>query len=102
MKRLIAFDLDGTLAESKLLIDAETANLVAALLARVSVAIISGGDWPQFQNQVLSRLPPNAALQPLFILPTTGTKLYHYEDGWRAAFADVFSDKERKSIIAGG
>ncbi len=100
MKKLIAFDLDGTLAESKLPIDAETANLVAALLARVSVAIISGGDWPQFQNQVLSRLPPNAALQRLFILPTTGTKLYHYEDGWRAAFADVFSDKERKSIIA--
>lgn len=99
MKRLIAFDLDGTLAESKMPLDAEIAALLAALLERARVAIISGGDWPQFRNQVLSRLPKNAALQRLFILPTTGTKLYHYEDDWQVAFADVFSDEERRAIV---
>lgn len=42
MKKLIAFDLDGTLAESKLPIDAETANLLAALLARVPSIWLTG------------------------------------------------------------
>lgn len=55
MKRLIAFDLDGTLAESKQPIDQETAELLAKLLDLVGVAVISGGDWPQFEAQVVSR-----------------------------------------------
>ena len=32
MKRLIVFDLDGTLAESKAALDAEMATLLSALL----------------------------------------------------------------------
>lgn len=79
MKRLIAFDLDGTLAESKQPIDEGTANLLAELLDLVGVAVISGGDWPQFETQVVSRLPSRANLRQLFIMPTTGTKLYRYE-----------------------
>jgi len=98
MKRLIAFDLDGTLAESKQPISEATAELLSALLGVTSVAVISGGDWPQFETQVVSRLPRSAALQKLFILPTTGTKLYQFDRGWQAVYADIFSPHERRRI----
>jgi phosphoserine phosphatase len=38
MKKLIVFDLDGTLAESKASLDLEMANLLNALLEVVKVA----------------------------------------------------------------
>ena len=56
MKKLIVFDLDGTLAESKASLDAEMATLLSTLLGIVKVAVISGGDWPQFEKQVLANL----------------------------------------------
>ena len=57
MKKLIVFDLDGTLAESKSALDAEMSALLAALLEVAKVAVISGGDWPQFEKQLVSNLP---------------------------------------------
>ena len=56
MKQLIGFDLDGTLAPSKSSIDSEMAGLLRDLLARTQVAIISGGDFPQFEKQVVGQL----------------------------------------------
>ena len=94
MKQLIAFDLDGTLAESKQPIDEITADLLAALLEVASVAVISGGDWPQFETQVVSRLPRTADLRRLFILPTTGTKLFRLDASWQNVYADDFSADE--------
>ena len=41
MKKLIVFDLDGTLAESKSSIDPEMATLLHALPGIVKVAVIS-------------------------------------------------------------
>jgi hypothetical protein len=76
MKRLIVFDLDGTLAPSKSSIDTEMVNLLNSLLAIVKVAVISGGAWPQFEQQVLARLRPDACLKNLSLLPTCGTKFY--------------------------
>lgn len=99
MKRLIAFDLDGTLAESKQPIDQGTAELLAELLGLLRVAVISGGDWPQFETQVVSRLPSTADLRQLFIMPTTGTKLYRFDEGWQIIYADVFSQEERSRIL---
>ena len=99
MKRLIAFDLDGTLAESKQPIGQETAELLAKLLDLVGVAVISGGDWPQFEAQVVSRLPIRADVRQLFIMPTTGTKLYRFTDAWKPVYADVFDPDERRRIL---
>ena len=39
MKKLVIFDLDGTLAQSKAAIDAEMAQLIDHLLALVKVAV---------------------------------------------------------------
>ena len=101
MKKLAAFDLDGTLAESKQPLKPDTADLLARLLQVADVAVISGGDWPQFEKQVVSRLPAYADLARLWIMPTTGTKLYrHGPDGWAAVYNESFDDAERKHILA--
>lgn len=66
MKQLIAFDLDGTLAESKQPLQEPMGEALADLLGVAHVAVISGGDWPQFQKQVASRLPARADLSKLW------------------------------------
>lgn len=99
MKRLIAFDLDGTLALSKQSLDPDMAALLARLLAVALVAVISGGDWPQFKKQVVQRMSAEADLSRLIIMPTTGTKLYRYEAGsWQRIYADLFSHEESERI----
>lgn len=100
MKKLIAFDLDGTLAESKQPLKEDMAEALADLLAVADVAVISGGDWPQFDKQVASRLPARADLSRLWLMPTTGTKLYTFLDGtWSPVYAELFSDDEKTKII---
>ena len=99
MKMLIVFDLDGTIAVSKAPLDAEMATLLGGLLAVVKVAIISGGNWPQFQNQVLSHLPQDALLKQLSILPTCGTKFYRYDSSWELLYSEDFTVKEKQKIV---
>lgn len=99
MKQLIAFDLDGTLAESKQPLGDPMGAALSRLLSVADVAVISGGDWPQFDRQVASRLPADARLERLWLMPTTGTKLYRFVDGaWRAIYAELFDDAEKAAI----
>ena len=100
MKKLIVFDLDGTLAESKSSLDAEMATLLSALLGIVKVAVISGGNWPQFEKQVLANLPHDEHLKNLSLLPTCGTKFYKYDSGWTLLYSDDFTDQEKEKIIS--
>jgi phosphomannomutase len=101
MKKLVAFDLDGTLALSKQAIDDEMAAILASLSHVADICVISGGDWPQFEKQVAGRLPADADLNRFWLMPTTGTKLYRHEGGsWVAKFADLFADDERAHIIS--
>ncbi|CAM4105548.1 HAD-IIB family hydrolase [Flavobacterium weaverense] len=99
MKKLIIFDLDGTLAKSKSAIDKEMAILFQELLEISQVAIISGGDWPQFKKQVLDQIPIKSLLSKLSILPTCGTKFYQYDKKWIKLYEEQFSDDERKEIL---
>jgi len=99
MKKLIVFDLDGTLAESKASLDKEMTVLFSRLIDTVKVAIISGGDWPQFEKQVLSNLTKEKHLKNLSILPTCGTKFFQYKHGWKELYAENFTDDEKKKII---
>lgn len=100
MKKLIVFDLDGTLAESKASLDSEMATLLSALLGIVKVAVISGGDWPQFEKQVLSNLPHDERLTNLSLLPTCGTKFYQYEKYWKKIYSEDFTSDEKGKIIS--
>jgi hypothetical protein len=98
MKSLIVFDLDGTLAKSKSAVDDEMATLLARLLQVVKVAIISGGDLPQFQTQVIDRLPAASKLENLSLLPTSGTKFLRYNGHWDQLYAEDLSDAEKRTI----
>jgi len=100
MKKLIVFDLDGTLAESKASLDTEMSALLHDLLGIVKVAVISGGDWPQFEKQVLSNLPNDEHLENLSLLPTSGTKFYQYAEDWKKIYSEDFTADERKKIIS--
>jgi phosphomannomutase len=100
MKRLIIFDLDGTLAPSKSSIDTEMVNLLNSLLAIVKVAVISGGAWPQFEQQVLARLRPDACLKNLSLLPTCGTKFYRHDVSWELLYSEDFTAAQRSTIVA--
>ena len=100
MKKLIVFDLDGTLAESKSPLDAEMSALLDALLGTAQVAVISGGDWPQFEKQLLANLPQGELLANLSLLPTCGTKFFQYAEGWQKIYSEDFTADEKEGIIS--
>src|ERR1700680_2129350 len=99
VKKLIVFDLDGTLAESKSSLDAEMAALLHELLGAAKVAVISGGDWPQFEKQLLSNLPQDERLMNLSLLPTCGTKFYKYAVKWKKLYSEDFTAHEKEKIV---
>jgi phosphomannomutase len=99
MKRLIVFDLDGTLAQSKSAVDPEMVALLQGLLGIVNVAVISGGDWPQFEAQLLAHLPPGDYLAGLSLLPTCGTKFFRYSGQWTKLYSEDFTPEEKDRII---
>ncbi|MDQ6796500.1 MAG: HAD-IIB family hydrolase [Actinomycetota bacterium] len=98
MKRLVVFDLDGTLAESKSAIGAEMGALLARLLDIVHVAVISGGGWSQFERQLLSQIGSRARLTRLSLLPVCGTRFYEYNEGWTLRYADDLTDGDKAKI----
>jgi phosphomannomutase len=99
VRKLVVFDLDGTLAESKTSLDAEMAALLGTLLAIVKVAVISGGDWPQFQKQLLLNLAQDQHFGNLSLLPTCGTKFFQYAGTWKKIYSEDFTADEREKII---
>jgi phosphomannomutase len=100
MKKLIVFDLDGTLAESKSAVDGEMAGLLQRLMGTVQVAVISGGGWPQFEKQVLGPLPHDSSFKNLSLLPTCGTKFYRYTGAWTKIYSEDFTAAEKTKIVA--
>ena len=98
-KKLIVYDLDGTLAESKSSIDSEMAALLNTLLNITRMAVISGGDFPQFEKQVLSNLTHDKRLMNLSLLPTCGTKFYQYAGDWKKIYSEDFTPPEKAKII---
>ncbi|HEX5729047.1 HAD-IIB family hydrolase [Microbacterium sp.] len=100
--RLVAFDLDDTLAPSKSPIDPRIGALLIALAERVEVAIISGGQLEQFKVQVVDRLPDASAetLSHLHLLPTCGTQYYRLErDGIHTVYAHALTDDEKARAL---
>src|ERR1035437_2776274 len=99
MYKLIIFDLDGTLAESKQPLTHEMALSLTKLLAVTKVAIISGGALSQFLKQVGAQLPVDANLANLYLLPTSGAALYEFQnDDWKKIYEERLSKKEKETI----
>ena len=99
MKKLIVFDLDGTLAESKASLDSEMSEQMHDLLGIVKVAVISGGDWTQFEKQLLSNFPNDERLKNMSLLPTCGTKFFQYTGDWKKIYSEDFTAEEKEKIV---
>src|SRR3989344_6338603 len=98
-KKLVVFDLDGTLTESKSPMDQVMADLLVQLLEKKMVAIISGGAFGQFEKQLMPVLHCSDNLfKKLFFFPTTGTRFYRYTDHWEQVYADEMTLVERTKI----
>lgn len=102
MKKLIAFDLDGTLADSKSPAEDRMTELLARLLEKFEVCVISGGKFGQFEKQLLGNMEATPSqLEHLHIMPTCGTRYYQYGAGkWREIYAENFTEDQKKKIIA--
>lgn len=98
-KKLIVFDLDGTLAESKTPMDKEMAELVKKLLQNHKVAVIGGGKYELFKWQFVNHLKGTGKLlENLFLFPTSGNAFYRYKSGWKKVYSHNLSAKEKKQI----
>ena len=99
--RLIAFDLDDTLAPSKSPIAPRMAELLGELLAVTEVCVISGGQFAQFRDQVIARLPAGLPLERLHLMPTCGTQYYRSEGGtWVQQYAEDLTATEKSDALA--
>lgn len=77
IKKVIAFDLDDTLAVTKSPISDRMGALLVKLLDSYDVCIISGGKYDQFKVQVVDRLEATPEqLARLHLMPTCGTRYY--------------------------
>lgn len=103
MKKLIAFDLDDTLAVSKSPISDRMAGLLVRLLDRFEVCVISGGKIELFHRQVVGRLEASSEqLARLHLMPTCGTRYYRYDTGqseWLLQYAEDLTPEQKETII---
>lgn len=81
-KKVIAFDLDGTLSVSKSQASDRMTELLNSLLEKYKVCVISGGKLTQFEMQILAGLKSAGDnLENLHLMPTCGTRYYTYQPG---------------------
>ena len=104
MKKVIAFDLDETVTETRSPITEEMSQLMEQLLKKYQVCVISGGGLGQFKKQLLANLKVEPAELPkLHLMPTCGTRYYTYNlaiRSWDEVYAEELTEEERKTIIA--
>lgn len=105
MKKVIAFDVDDTLVKSKNPLTPEMRDLLADLLKRYEVAIISGSRFEVFETNIINplRSVDHRLLQHLHIMPTCGTRYYTYDpevETWDIIYAEDFTPEQKEHIIS--
>lgn len=97
--RIVAFDLDDTLAPSKSALPAEVGAALERLLHVSDVCVISGGKWEQFTTQLLSNLPEYGR-ERLHLMPTCGTRYLRWVDGeWTVVYESPLPAQVRERVI---
>ena len=102
LPRLVAFDLDDTLAPSKSPLDPTMIDLLVKLLGVTEVCVISGGQFGQFQAQIIDNLPEvdGETLARLHLMPTCGTQYYRVDpQGWTQVYAENLSDDQKTRAL---
>ncbi|MDP9249712.1 MAG: HAD-IIB family hydrolase [bacterium] len=94
-KKILAFDVDGTLTESKTLITESMASLIKELIKKRKVIAIAGGSFKQMQTQFLPPFLEDSSMLPhirnFTLMPTSGSQRYEYDEGKKVW---VLTDKE--------
>ena len=101
-KKIVIFDLDGTLTKSKSNIDKEMAALISQLLRIRYVAVTSGCSFQQLENQFLSGLPKSANLWNLYLFPTCSASGYYYDrrrGRFSLAYSNLLSEHAVRKIV---
>jgi phosphomannomutase len=65
----------------------------------VKVAVISGGAWPQFEQQVLAHLRHDACLRICRFCPPVARSSTGYDVSWELLYSEDFTVAERSTII---
>lgn len=98
-KKLIIFDIDGTLAPSKAPADKEMIDLLLELLEEKSIAVIGGGKYSLFKEQLIEQLPSrDKRLERLYLFPTCSTAFYRFEGEWKEVYSHQLSKEEKEKI----
>lgn len=103
MKKLVAFDVDDTLVKSKNPLTDEMRDLMARLLDKYQVAIISGSRYEIFVTNIIEPLSrvDGVKIQNMHILPTCGTRYYTNNgsiDDWNLEYAEDFTAEQKAQI----
>lgn len=102
MKKVLAFDLDDTLAITKSPISDEMVEVLSKILEKFDVCVISGGRFEQFKLQITDRLHVNPhILNRLHLMPTCGTQYYRYDEldsEWRLQYAENLTEEQKQQI----
>jgi HAD superfamily hydrolase (TIGR01484 family) len=103
IRKVIAFDLDDTLAVTKSPISDRMGELLKKLLDTYDVCIMSGGLFQQFKIQVIDRLEATPReLSRLHIMPTCGTRYYRYDEllnDWKLQYAENLTNDQKQRVI---
>ncbi len=101
-KKVIAFDLDDTLAVTKSPISDQMSELLTQLLDKYEICVISGGTFEQFRVQVIGRMNASAQrLNRMHMMPTCGTKYYRYDDlaeDWKLQYENSLTDDQKTRV----
>lgn len=96
----IGFDLDTTLAKSKTPMTADMAAAFAELTHHIPCAVVSGGKYHLFTNQILAMIGDMADRDNLHLMPTSGTRYYAWDGSeWRCQYAHDLSPEDRDAAI---
>lgn len=94
--KVVAFDLDNTLARSKRPMHADMADRLTHLTHLTNVAVVTGGGFDLVKSQVLDMLSAAADRAHIHIMPTSGTRYYRWDDGrWRCVYSLDLSQSDR-------
>ena len=98
-KKLVIFDVDGTLSVSRSPIDHEMSLLLQEILKTKQVAIITGGAFADIKKQVLLEIGfLNEFNKNLTLLSTNGGGLYVFDEEWHEVSSHKLTDKEKEKI----
>lgn len=114
LKEIIAFDLDGTLVASKQKITEKMAKLLCVLSLKTKIAIISGGSYHQFKEQIIPTLLSasgensenvgNAGnLENIIFLPTSGRSRYEFDSktkNWEVNYSMPIPEDIKNKVLA--